>query len=859
MNKNLRFSHKILLAAALIVIAAFALFTLYNDYLQRNAIRDDLNNYLHEMGDVTASNIQTWLTGRIVLIESAAQNIAINPDSTNVASLLEQKALTSSFMATYLGDSKGGFVIRPDTKMPDGFDPRVRPWYKGAQGSNGSTLTEPYIDAATGQLIISIATPSSKAGQSVGVVGGDLSLQTLVDNIGALNFGGMGYAFLVSADGKVLVHPDKSLVMKTLADVYPKNTPKISSDFSEIDVDGKTRIVTFTPIKGLPSVNWYLGLSVDKDKSFAMLSEFRTSAIIATIIAVVIIIALLGMLIRILLQPLHVMTRAMEDIADGEGDLTRRLTIQNHDEFGVLGTAFNRFVERIHTSIREVSSATEHVNEVALRVVSASNSSMVNSDEQANRTNSVAAAINELGAAAQEIARNAAQASNQASDARHLAEDGQQVVERNIKAMTQLSQMISASSTNIEALNSKTVNIGQILEVITSISQQTNLLALNAAIEAARAGEAGRGFAVVADEVRNLAHRTQESAQQVQKMIEELQVGALFVVLALPMFGFFELQLPAALRDRLENAGRGRKGGSLLGAGILGALSGLLVGPCMTAPLAGALLYIAQSGNAVEGGLVLFVMGVGIGMPLLLLVTVGSRFLPKPGAWMDLTKGLFGFLFLATALLLLRPVVSETLWLGLWGVLLIMFASSLWQQAQHFARAKPLFNPLSLLAGIWGGLMLIGAAGGGTDLGQPLQVYTAKTVIGTTVNNDHGDFITLNDPASLDRELASAKAEGQWVLLDYYADWCVSCKVMEKQVFAKPEVQSALQGVRLLRLDVTADNVASRELLSRYQVPGPPSFVWIGPNGVERRGQRITGEVNAETFLNNWNATRETP
>ncbi|MDX9670647.1 methyl-accepting chemotaxis protein [Pseudomonas sp. P8_250] len=526
MNKNLRFSHKILLAAALIVIAAFASFTLYNDWLQRNAIRDDLNNYLNEMGEVTADNIQTWLNGRILLVENAAQNIAINPEPANVASLLEQKSLTSTFMATYLGDATGHFTIRPDVKMPDGFDPRVRPWYKGAESSSASTLTEPYIDAATGQLIISIATASKKAGQSVGVVGGDLSLQTLVDTLTARDFSGMGYAFLVSADGKILVHPDKALVMKSLKEAYPQDTPRISSDFSEITVDGKTRIVSFTPIKGLPSVNWYIGLSVDKDKAFAMLSQFRTSAVIATVIAVVIIIALLGMLIRLLIQPLHVMTRAMEDIADGEGDLTKRLNIVNNDEFGVLGTAFNRFVERIHGSIREVSSATGQVNEVALRVVAASNSSMYNSDQQASRTSSVAAAINQLGAAAQEIARNAAQASNQASDARGLAEDGQQVVDRSIKAMNQLSSMLSASSTNIESLNSKTVNIGQILEVITSISQQTNLLALNAAIEAARAGEAGRGFAVVADEVRNLAHRTQESAQQVQTMIEELQVGA---------------------------------------------------------------------------------------------------------------------------------------------------------------------------------------------------------------------------------------------------------------------------------------------------------------------------------------------
>ena len=394
------------------------------------------------------------------------------------------------------------------------------------------------------------------------------------------------------------------------------------------------------------------------------------------------------------------------------------------------------------------------------------------------------------------------------------------------------------------------------------------MLPILAGLVVGSGASAGRGFAVAGSYVISMALvyaglgvLAALLGANLQALLQQPWLlgsfAALFVVLSLPMFGFFELQLPAALRDRLENAGRGRKGGSLLGAGILGALSGLLVGPCMTAPLAGALLYIAQSGNAVQGGLVLFVMGLGIGVPLLLLVTVGSRFLPKPGAWMNLMKGLFGFLFLGTALLLVRPVLDESLWLGLWGVLLILVACSLWQQAQTFLRARTLFNPLSLLAGLWGGLLLVGAAGGGSDLWQPLQVYTAKTVASSSANTAHDAFITLKDPASLERELASAKEQGQWVLLDYYADWCVSCKVMEKQVFAKPQVMQALQGVRLLRLDVTADNVASRELLGRYQVPGPPSFIWIGPDAVERRAQRITGEVNAETFLNNWKATRE--
>ncbi|WP_454842360.1 protein-disulfide reductase DsbD [Pseudomonas hormoni] len=333
--------------------------------------------------------------------------------------------------------------------------------------------------------------------------------------------------------------------------------------------------------------------------------------------------------------------------------------------------------------------------------------------------------------------------------------------------------------------------------------------------------------------------------------------AAVFVLLALPMFGFFELQLPVAVRDRLENVSRNQRGGSLLGAGMLGALSGLLVGPCMTAPLAGALLYIAQSGNALHGGLILFAMGIGIGVPLLLLVTVGNRFLPKPGAWMNLLKGVFGFLFLATALLMLRPVLDQSLWVGLCGALLLIAAYSAWKQSEGFGRVAHLFGASSLLLGVWGSLLMIGAAGGSDDLLKPLQVFSTANASNVTRPVGHDAFTTIKDPAALQRELDAAQAQGQWVLLDYYADWCVSCKVMEKQVFGQTRVLDALSDVRLLRLDVTADNAASRELLGRYKVPGPPSFLWIGADGIERRSQRITGEVDADTFLQRWTTTRD--
>lgn len=526
MIANLKFSHKVLLAASFVVVAAFSLFTLYSDSIQRKTIRTNLENHLEEMSKITAASVQSWLSGRILLVDHVAQTVANDPAPENITRLLEQKSVLSTFTFTYLGSRDGSFVIRPKDDLPADYDPRTRPWYTDAMAAGGTTLTEPYLDVTTGQLMMTIATPVSHDGQALGVVGGDLTLDTLAKIISSLDLGGIGYAFLVSADGKVLVHPNKDLMMKQLSDIYPQNTPSLNSHLSETDEEGKPRILMFSPIQGLPSVNWYVALSIDKNRAYAALTDFRVSALLAALIAVVVTLLLLAILISVLMRPIKVMGYAMRDIAQGEGDLTRRFEVQSRDEFGNLAGDFNLFVEKVHRSMRDVSSATAQVNAVAERVMVSSRSSMSFSGEQSQRTHSIAAAIHELGAASQEIARNAGGASDQASEARRLTESGMQVVAETIEAMSSLSGKIRTSCGNIESLNEKTVDIGRILEVIQGISEQTNLLALNAAIEAARAGEAGRGFAVVADEVRSLAYRTQTSAKEIHTMIEALQRGA---------------------------------------------------------------------------------------------------------------------------------------------------------------------------------------------------------------------------------------------------------------------------------------------------------------------------------------------
>jgi thiol:disulfide interchange protein DsbD len=335
-----------------------------------------------------------------------------------------------------------------------------------------------------------------------------------------------------------------------------------------------------------------------------------------------------------------------------------------------------------------------------------------------------------------------------------------------------------------------------------------------------------------------------------------LALGSVYIVLALGMFGVFTLQLPARLREKLDGASRSQRGGTLPGAAAMGVLSALLVGPCMTAPLAGALLYIAQSGNVVVGALLLLALGLGMGTPLVMAGTLGARFLPKPGPWMDRVKAALGFVLLGTAVWMFERVVSGPLALWMWGALLLAVAVTLTQATSRSAAgiapngspARLATRTMAVLAGLWGGAMVLGAAGGAVDPWRPLA-FAAAPASASAAQPTSLRFQPVADEPELQARLAAARAAGQATLVDFYADWCVSCKAIETEVFGDPRVQRSLAGVLLLRADVTANDARHRELMRTHQVIGPPTVMMFDTAGRERRADRLVGEFTVDQFL----------
>ncbi|MDD5033528.1 MAG: protein-disulfide reductase DsbD [Methylococcaceae bacterium] len=326
--------------------------------------------------------------------------------------------------------------------------------------------------------------------------------------------------------------------------------------------------------------------------------------------------------------------------------------------------------------------------------------------------------------------------------------------------------------------------------------------------------------------------------------------SGLFVVLALSMFGFYELQMPSFIQTRVVALSHQQKGGTLLGAGIMGALSALIVGPCMAAPLAGALIYIGQTGDAVLGGLALFAMGLGMGVPLLIIGSSAGKLLPRAGVWMNAIKAGFGVGMLAVAVWLLDRILPASVTLFLWAMLLIVpaiFMSALDALPTGSSGWRKLWKGVGVAMLAYGVLMLIGVANGSGDPLQPMKgVITAGACAEVKAQTA---FRKIGSVAELEARLQTARSEGRPVMLDYYADWCVSCKEMEKETFADPRVRKALDGLLLLQADVTDNSDESKALLQRYGLFGPPATLWFGADGEERKAFRLVGKMGAEEFI----------
>lgn len=309
-----------------------------------------------------------------------------------------------------------------------------------------------------------------------------------------------------------------------------------------------------------------------------------------------------------------------------------------------------------------------------------------------------------------------------------------------------------------------------------------------------------------------------------------ISFSVLFVLLSLAMFGFYELQLPMFLRDRLDRLSQKSVGGPYLGVGIMGAISALIVSPCVSAPLAGALIYISTTGDAVLGGCVLFVMSLGMGVPLLLVGLGGGKYLPKAGIWMMQVKAAFGVILLGVAVALVSRIVSDIVSIYLWSLLCIIYAvhlSPFQSGGNGWGKTRQGFSIILL---IYGTALFTSGLAGKPSLDKPLGYFSA-------VSNDVSSaevkplFDRMQDVVLVENAMQQAKANGKAVVLDMYADWCTACLEMEKNVFSSSNLKIYSNNISFLQLDLTENMPAQQAFLSKYGVFGPPTLLFFSSHG----------------------------
>lgn len=440
---------------------------------------------------------------------------------------LQQARNAGGFDDIFFGTPKGEmFRSHPERNRAD-YDPRTRPWYKDASAAGKQLITTAYQDAITNALLVTIAEPVRHNGQFAGVVGSDVLIDQLVNDVLAIDAGENAFAMLIDTqDGTFLAHPDKKLLLKPVNSVsktFNMNMIEKASGESrlvELELNGRDSLFYFSKV---PNTPWIFAIQMDRDTEFAAEDELLTGLLISAVIVTIIVVLIVSWLVSFLFQDLGRVSRALAEIASGDGDLTQRLEPRSDDEVGLLATNFNVFVGNMHTMILKLSHVSQSLSEQSKMTAQHAEERSARIRMQQDEINMVATAINEMAAATHEIAHNSENTARHSEESVTACRDGSNQVSQAQNSLNSLADEVRLATNVVTELEEHGNQISTILSTIQNIAEQTNLLALNAAIEAARAGEQGRGFAVVADEVRILSQRTHASTEEIQTMIETLQ------------------------------------------------------------------------------------------------------------------------------------------------------------------------------------------------------------------------------------------------------------------------------------------------------------------------------------------------